>query len=410
MVYYLGPWVIPVNPAKCLAANQSVICNFALYNNATTLTDAQKLVPNDDITGATAGAIIAVILSFLLFLDKLKVHWYNQRRGREAVKEYTFYLKAVNTVENIMHVNSDQQLVTSVALLFAINHQACEITAYHYNLACTMLLMGIITHLNTLISIPDFLYKGKAVAAYRCFGIACQTVISGIVFSARHSKTWPAKAQSLAILPAACFENMNATDGLGFSDFVTFAQNVTAGSTANTTANTTQILNNINVITSAEAGMGEYATLVTFMFLALLVLLFDYAENKLGKKDKKHVLIHPISLRWSTIIFSAISILASSIIIGISYKRYNSLRDGMEIPAWYDAGSEDAWTYSQILPILLMGSGSIAALKAMTEAFGGIKTQRFEDHMEKVLNGAEKAYSDAGSVEYNGSPLVPQTA
>ena len=94
-----------------------------------------------------------------------------------------------------------------------------------------MLLVDIVTHLKTRISIPDFLYKGKAVAFYRCLGIVVQLILSGIVFSARHSKTWPAKASSISIIPAVCFENMNATNDLGFGDFADFAQNFTAKST-----------------------------------------------------------------------------------------------------------------------------------------------------------------------------------
>lgn len=46
-------WSIPSSQSTCAALNQTVICNFALYGNASSLTDAQKLQPNDEVTGKT---------------------------------------------------------------------------------------------------------------------------------------------------------------------------------------------------------------------------------------------------------------------------------------------------------------------------------------------------------------------
>lgn len=250
-------------------------------------------------------------------MDKIKVHIYDKRKDREGQAEDRFYLKTIHTITSLLHTMSDQQLVASIALILSINHQACEISAYHYNLVCTMLLMGIITHLNVLISIPDFWYKGKTLALYRCSTICIQLILTGFIFSARHTKSFPSKASSLAIMPAACFENMHATDGLGFSDFVTFAQNVTSGVTTNSTTNTTvpaQLLHNIDAATSATSGMGEYATLVVFMLIAFLVLVYDFFEvqNWFGAGDGGN---KQIGMRRTSIAFSFASISASVIII-----------------------------------------------------------------------------------------------
>lgn len=266
-------------------------------------------------------------------LDKIKVHILDKRRDKQGQAEDHFYLKLVHTIETLLHTLSDQQLITSIALLLSINHQACTISAYHYDLVCTMLLMGIITHLNTLINIPDFLYKGKIVAFYRFFGICVQLVLSGFVFSARHTKSFPSKASSLAIMPAACFENMNATHDLGFSDFFSFAQNVTDVTTNSTVTNATvpaQLLHNIDAATSATTGMGEYATLCVFIFIAILVLIYDFfeAQSWLGANPKQ------IGMRLSTVFFSFTSIAASVIIIAIELTRYNALRSQMEVPQW----------------------------------------------------------------------------
>jgi hypothetical protein len=375
-----------------------------------------------------ASAIISLILSFGLLLDKIKVHWYNKKWNRKAQQEHIFYLKLVHTIESLLHTSSDQQLVASIALLLAINHQACTITAYHYNLVCTMLLMGIITHLNALISIPDFLYKGKLVGFYRFAGILAQLVLSGIAFSARDTKGFPSVPSTLAIMPAACFENMHALKDFGFADAVSLYQNITTSS-ANSTLNTTQLISNIEHATSGTTGVGEYATLVVFMLFAIFVLLFDFVEAIFTKSLK-----NSIGLRWSSIFFSAASIIASIIIIFIAMTRYNNLRDGMEVPQWYDAASQDEWTYSQILPILLTGSGSIAILKAIggefafswlryesvnidIESFSGQRGRRYEELLAKDANqfiqlksdleghGADTAYSslmtDANKMGFN---------
>jgi hypothetical protein len=291
--------------------------------------------------------------------DKFKVHIYDKKRvDNDTRSEHKYYVRLVYTIESLMHSLGDQQLIAGIALLLVVNHQACQISAYHYNLVCTMLLMSIITHLNTLINIPDFLYKGKTVATYRLIGIFAQFVLSGIVLSARNTSTFPSQPSSLAIMPAACFENMNATQDLGFSDFVGFAQNVTMGSAANTTANVTQILHNIDVATSAVSGLGEYVTLVFFMIFAVVVLAFDYVEA-VAFWDSK-------IMRGVSMFFSGASIFASTVIVGLALYRYNGLRIGMEVQQWYRSADEDDWTLSQILTILLAGSGFLAFLKAVT--------------------------------------------
>ena len=48
-------WNIPSSPSSCKALNssQTVICDFGLYGNASSLSDEQKLAPNDEVTGKT---------------------------------------------------------------------------------------------------------------------------------------------------------------------------------------------------------------------------------------------------------------------------------------------------------------------------------------------------------------------
>lgn len=41
----------------------------------------------------------------------------------------------------------------------------------------------------------------------------------------------------------------------------------------------------------------------------------------------------------------------------------------MEVEAWFDNTGQDKWTYSQIVPMLLLASGSITLIKAVTGKF-----------------------------------------
>jgi uncharacterized integral membrane protein len=282
----------------------------------------------------------------------VKYHFFHARRDRQAKLETPFYLQLIHTIESLLQTLSDQQLVAGISLLVAINSQACNISAYHYNLVCTMLILSAITHLNTLINIPDFIFKGKTVATQRLLGIAVQLGLSGIVLSGRNTSTFPTKASALAAMPAACFENMNATDSVGFGDFIDFAQNATAGS------NASEIWDNMQAATTSTSGLGEYITLVVFVIFAILFLIMEFVDAVFFPNSYLH---------WLSIVLSTCSVVAGAIITTISMTRYNELRNGMEgNDQWYAKGDEEQWTYSQIVPILLLASGSITLVKAIT--------------------------------------------
>lgn len=138
--------------------------------------------------------IIAIVLSLALFVDKVKVHWYDNRKSRKNKEEHRHYVKLIHTIESLLQTLSDQQLIASIALLLAVNHQACQLTAYHYNLVCTMLVLAVVTHLNLLMNITDFLYKGRLLAFYRLGAILTQVILSGLVLKSRLSNNIPTTA------------------------------------------------------------------------------------------------------------------------------------------------------------------------------------------------------------------------
>lgn len=350
-------------------------------------------------------------------MDKVKYHFFHKTKKQEGKVEAPFYLRLIHTIESLLQIISDQQLVAGIALLAVINVQACEISAYHYNIVCTMLLLSAVTHLNTLINISDFIYKGKTVATQRLIAIFVQITLSGIVLSARNSSTFPSKASPLSILPAACFENMNATNYFGLADFATFAQNVTAGDAANSTANATQILHNIESATTKMSGLGEYVTLVVLGGFAIVFIGTELLEALFFKDTYLH---------WFSIALSTISVVSSTVITAVATTRYNNLRGGMEIDAWYDIQDEQKWTYSQLFSLFLLGSGSITLVKAITgmippcplglnvlmrgtESIAGHRARRYEQAAQRAANQVlnTKAQVEQATDEYN---LVQQNA
>lgn len=297
-------------------------------------------------------------------IDKILYHL-RRVQGRDSNKKrHKLILKVIHTVESLVQHLGDQILFASLALLVTLNHQACTISAYHYDLLCTMLLMGLITSINALINIADYFYRGIAMGVVRFCCIILQLIGTCIVLSVRQTNSFPSKARTLAIMPAACFEKMSAGDYLGFSDFGDFITNVKLVTTNTTLTNTTllgQVAENIKSETSSISGVGEYATLILFMVFATFILIFEFWEVK-----RRH-LKSPAwdTVRWIGIVLTGASIIGSLVIVIISTVHYSTLRAGMEVAEWYRVADEDNWTFSQLLTVFLLGSGALAFAKAV---------------------------------------------
>ncbi|ORX95219.1 hypothetical protein BCR34DRAFT_669504 [Clohesyomyces aquaticus] len=410
MVRNLGPlfskWVIPVDQGKCLSLNYSVPCDFPLYNNAANIQANEKLAPNDGITGDSiviafiGSSVMALLISFFLWLDKIKYHLHNSKKADEIQKDHKYYLQLVHILDSLLQALSDQQLVAGISLLLTINKQACEISAYHYNLVCTMLLLSAVVHVNTFVNVPDYVYKGPAAALFRVIAICIQVILSGIILSARNSNKFPTKASSLAIMPAACFQNMNATDLLGFGDLVDAAQNITqnvqfSNSTLNATAN--QVYDNIKAVSSGKSGFAEYATLAGLSLIVIIYVIVEcfhaYSEKKPSPTSK---------FGWFSIFLSVLCFFVSFGIAWAAISGYSKLRSEMEVDKWYRVGDHGPWGLAQILPVLLMSSSAIVLFKAASESLSRHGARRYQEAFKdgvrtykQVQNAERKAEEGA---------------
>jgi hypothetical protein len=128
----------------------------------------------------------------------------------------------------------------------------------------------------------------------------------------------------------------------------------------------TQFGHDLADVSSLTDGIWEYWCSPSVLGLgdpgARLGLLRDDMSAAKGKAMNST----QFTVRWACIAFSGVSIIISVVVAGVAVSRYHTLRDGMEIPEWYDSSKEGAWTLSQLLVILLVGSESITVLEALT--------------------------------------------
>ena len=243
--------------------------------------------------------------------------------------------------ETLLQTFSDQQLVAGFSILVATSFAACDISAYHYNLVCTMVLMSLVTHINTLVNIPNFICKGWIVGTYRILAIVAMVILSAILFSARNTSTFPVSAGPLSVLPAVCFEARNGTTDLGFGDAFDYLNSS---------------MTHQNFVSSPKSGFAQYGVLLGFFAFALVMLVLDGLKKMCCEPGPfKH---------WATWVFRLIPTIVSILIVIYATSQYSGLRSAMEVDQWYRIDLDNDKTVSQILPMALLASSSIAVAKA----------------------------------------------
>ncbi|KAH8678418.1 hypothetical protein BX600DRAFT_507363 [Xylariales sp. PMI_506] len=267
------------------------------------------------------------------------------------------YLTLIHTIETLLHTFSDGQLASAVSLLVALNGQACTISAYDFNVVCTMLMIGFVVHLNSLVMISDFVHKGKSIAWSLIFFTIGQLTLTGIVFSARNTSLFPFEPQSLAIMPAACFENTNAANAAGLADFIdlisTSVSNSSSsaaseGSNSTVSASTQVIWSHIEAASSKTRGLPEYAV------LGSVCVSIASTVTRLG-------------------------------LAGYAFWRYSHLSRGMKVDEWYQKDAVEDLTLSQILPLALLMSSIFPVINAVTGEFCSLpgRSRRFTNAVQK---------------------------
>lgn len=197
--------------------------------------------------------------------------------------------------------------------------------------------MSIVTHLNALINVAKFLPRGYLVASYRFVAMTATLGFAGVLFWSRNTKTFPAKASSLAIMPAACFEG---NDEKSNELFVNLSVMYPRGGSS--------------LLDERQGNFFQFTTLLALFVAAIGVQVLEYIDSRCHRPR--------LSLRWSCLLLRLAITAASTGIIVYDTVQYRILRDHMEIPQWYQVENRNDWTLGQVVPFALLASSSIGVL------------------------------------------------
>jgi len=326
-----------------------------------------------------------LILSLILLAYKVHMHSL-LKKNKKVESKYPLYPRAIHTIESVMEHLFQQQLLAGFALIWVVANQACTISAYHYNLVCIMLVLSVITQLNVLINIPDFVNKNIATGYYHIFLVSIQLVLSLLMLAATDSKTFPIEASSLAVVPAQCFIDIAAAYGNSSSS--NSSQNLTTHLSGNITASNATNTSNTTASDFIDDAL-KYAAnatwnstivncLIIFAIMTYLVVIYDVGEA-LYEKDLAKIDSTSIRhfFRYTSTLFSTVSIIGSTILVGFTLRHYVNLRSKQEVEAWFLVGQEQGYTFSQVLPLLMAAGGVAAIIRALFGMFLKSQQTRF---------------------------------
>ncbi|KAH7076453.1 hypothetical protein BKA63DRAFT_602248 [Paraphoma chrysanthemicola] len=376
------------NAQKC-ASRSPVIYNFALYNNATALTEPQKLIIDKEFTGKIivktfiASAITALILSLVLLVDRIKWHFWEASSSTKSSTHRLFYIRLIHILQRLLHALGDHQLIASIALLVTFSNHACSISAYQYNLACVMLVLSVITHPNCIVGIQDFIHKGKLIATYRLLAIGTQFFFdadflpNGTYFACNYACSLFHQRQRLSLL--------------GFGDAIDAAQNLTSSllSSSNTNStiipfNATSLLHEIEAATSSSDLIWQYIVLVICVALTIIFLLAEWLHTPFKQTPKN------AALGLSAMILSGLTLLVSAALAVMLIAQYNNLRNGMEVPSFVQTQKVKPG-YAAFVSIFLVAGVSLHGVQAFTESLLGHKGRRFAQVCKEAYTGLDGA-------------------
>lgn len=413
-------------PLVSCSAQQSSQCNtLSALVNITVLPTAEKLAPNNDITGKTVVKIFigitvtVLILSLVLLADKIHMH-HLLEKNEKVENKYPSYPRAIHAIESVMEHLFQQQLLAGFALIWVVANQACTISAYHYNLVCIMLVLSVITQLNVLINIPDFVNKNIAMGYFHLVLVSIQLVLSLLMLAAIDSKTFPFEASSLAVAPAQCFIDNAAAFG-NFSSIIpqnltthlsSNSSNITAKNATNTSNTTASdfIDDGLKYVANATWNSIIVGCLITFTILAYVVVIYDVLEAWYEKDRAK---ISSISVyrffRSTSTIFSTVSILGSSILVGFTLSRYFTLRNKQEVEPWFLVGQDQGYTFSQVLPLLMAAGGVAAVIRALFDSAHAFNNRRWADYITQAVRAGKDAQIGYRKFRKDGMELSDAT-
>lgn len=242
---------------------------------------------------------------------------------------------------------SDQQLITGLSILIAVRYfMGCEISAYHYDVVCNLVLMSVVTHLSSLAVISGY-FSNFLLGACRIVLIIFTLGLAGVMFAERDNQYFPTgvprsnasdpSSPPQLLAPAACFTTNNVT----FVNQISGQWNVLEGKTH-------------------ISGLAEYVVLFIFTISGLVMAI---THSYLSSSARKHV---HLCLRQWMFVFRIILLLGAIGVAIAACHQFNALQDWMHASPWPADNNEREWNFGQLVPLFLILLAPLQFIEALT--------------------------------------------
>jgi hypothetical protein len=293
---------------------------------------------------------------------------------------------------------SDTQAVTSLALLISTFFLGCNISAYHYDLVCSLVLMSSAAHIGSLAVMHKYfdLENGQISqiirSLIRVLMILASFIMSYILFIRRYNTSiFPSfttnsdvmdnnrtKSTGL-VLPAACFIGhpgvSNASNPKNFTATPSWTLNYTAQASSNHSSlygnsssygvsdNTTSFTMSAFTTFSSDDDFGNTGDLVALVFLTAACILAAVTSlvSFLSEGDSFWHHKFPFYSRLSCFVTT----------YGIAYYglvRFQILHDWMNGSGWFEAdddGEKTVKSFGQLMPLILLSLPVLALIESL---------------------------------------------
>ncbi|KAF2809643.1 uncharacterized protein BDZ99DRAFT_571424 [Mytilinidion resinicola] len=370
--------------------NRTTPCDFALYANATHLDDNQKLVPNVDITGTNVirafqiTSFLALVAAFLLLMDYSYLIFHARYQPQSQTRrDHKKYKRIIHSIDTILHTFSDAALTAGIALAFATLLQSCDLSVYHYNIVCYMLLMAMITHTFAITNIPKWFSKNGWLGALRLAGILLTFCFTWLLYKSRDVKGFPMTASSAAIMPISCY--ITGDDSMLNSGYFE-THNIS-----------TALLPQLSGSGSTTQFWGLLIPMTVSFVIGLIFLAVDsysaFLEGRIG------------------FFFRCGITFANLVVAGAATYFNNKLRTDQEIDAWYLSSKNNDYSFAQLMSLTLLASSVFPLISAFYQTIDGpraadTQTKQIVKGLATDLKNDEAGvplaqYSNGGGPDYS---------
>ena len=240
-------------------------------------------------------------------------------------------------LEQTMLSFSDQQLITSLAMLIAVYFfLGCHISAYHYDVVCNLILMSLVTHLTSLAVISRYfsnLFHGPPRAIVIIFAFS----FAGVMFAERDSTRFPTGVPKPSTISNTTAPPLLAAAACFTSEKITTTDRVHA------------------------TGFAEYVVLLIITIFGLIMAMAQSLVTS-SRNDKY------LHLRNWIFVLRPILLISAWAIAIAAFIKSNSLRNWLAASPWPKDDAEHSWGFGQLVPCFLL----LLTPLAFFDAVGGI--------------------------------------